>query len=650
MISRTASAAAATMSPLLQRFAPLALAVSLGACGGSKEDASKSPLTAASSPASGVVQGPPTAPVQPATPPSPPVKVTALFLPTTTPTAVGSLTPMAVQATDAAGAAVPATSLTWESADPTLATVDPGGVVKPLRVGFTTIKASADGISASGTLSVRGTTAIPARSRYVGTNLSGIAYYSSQFPFADLMKSSGGWTSLEDNGTWNAAFPAMNADGYPAALKAGQHALNAVAWTGSHFAPGRYVVLWDGDGSISFPISNVNIAEIIGEPHSDRRRRHQRQPLGAIDRTSATNPVRNLRFLWPGTEVDLRQPALQSGLPGQDRAVLADTLHGLGRDQRVADRRVGRPRPCRRRDLGDARGVPIEMMIDLANTLHVDPWFCMPHQASDDYVRQFATLLRTAWTRAARTHRVFERGLEHRLRTGRLGQRAARRPSGWTARTASRRSSTRCARCRCSRSSRACSVRRAAAASCAYSPARRRGTTSSPTCSRTGHRGQRGRHGGGAVFQSRGRRRSCNVATTLTLSSDQIVDQMLVSIRGDIKSWMTTNAALAAKYKLKLKAYESGAGDSTSYFPTDKQDAMTALFISAHNNLRMKDVYAEYYGQWVASGGDTMNQYSDIGGWSKWGLWGSLQYVTQDPVTSPKYQGLLDFINAHPTR
>ena len=70
--------------------------------------------------------------------------------------------------------------------------------------------------------------------------------------------------------------------------------------------------------------------------------------------------------------------------------------------------------------------------------------------------------------------------------------------------------------------------------------------------------------------------------------------------------------------------------------------------MAANNNPRMHDVYTEYYGQWVAAGGDTMNQYSDIGEWSKWGLWGSLQYVTQNPSTSPKYQGLLSFIAAHP--
>ena len=52
-----------------------------------------------------------------------------------------------------------------------------------------------------------------------------------------------------------------------------------------------------------------------------------------------------------------------------------------------------RPQP------GDAvytsdRGVPVERMIDLANVLQADPWFCIPHLAEDDYVRQFATLVK----------------------------------------------------------------------------------------------------------------------------------------------------------------------------------------------------------------------------------------------------------------
>lgn len=42
----------------------------------------------------------------------------------------------------------------------------------------------------------------------------------------------------------------------------------------------------------------------------------------------------------------------------------------------------------RRQDL--PKGMAVELMVDLANRLQIDPWFTMPTAASDDYVRQFA--------------------------------------------------------------------------------------------------------------------------------------------------------------------------------------------------------------------------------------------------------------------
>ena len=74
---------------------------------------------------------------------------------------------------------------------------------------------------------------------------------------------------------------------------------------------------------------------------------------------------------------------------------------------------------------------------------------------------------------------------------------------------------------------------------------------------------------------------------------------------------------------------------------------MTALFSVAHRNPRMKDVFDEYYALWIANGGNTMNQFNDVGGGSK-GLWGALEYVTEDPAAAPKYQGLRDVIAKHP--
>lgn len=40
-----------------------------------------------------------------------------------------------------------------------------------------------------------------------------------------------------------------------------------------------------------------------------------------------------------------------------------------------------------------AHGVAIEHMIDLCNGLRSDPWFSMPHQGDDDFIRRFAELV-----------------------------------------------------------------------------------------------------------------------------------------------------------------------------------------------------------------------------------------------------------------
>ena len=496
---------------------------------------------------------------------------------------------------------------------------------------------------------MRGTTRIPARSQYVGMNLAGIAYYSSQFPFADLMKSSMGWISRDDDGTWGAPFPSLTADGYPAALAPGQHALSAVAWAGSHYAPGRYVVLWDGDGTISFPLSNVSVAESAPNRITIDVVDTTGNLWVAIDRTSASNPVRNLRFLWPGTEATYAHQPFNPLFLDQIApfSLLRFIDWGATNGSPVvewADRAH-----LRRRHLGDA-GRRADRDHDRARQ-HPARRSLVLHPAPGK--RRLRAPVRDPAARpprpgAARPHRVLERGLEHRFaqttwanaRSQALGLQS---PFGQPAIFYAMRS-----------------VQIFKIIQGVFGPAESgrivrvlagQAVWDNFLSHLLAYQDTAANADVMAIapyFNAAAAGDPANVATTLTLSSDQIVDQMLANIRGDIKSSMTANAALAAGYKLKLKAYESGAGDSSSYFPADKQDAMTALFMAAHTNPRMRNVYREYYGQWVAAGGDTMNQYSDIGNWSKWGLWGSLQYVTQDPATAPKYQGLMDFIPAHP--
>lgn len=488
---------------------------------------------------------------------------------------------------------------------------------------------------------------IPTRSQYVGMNLSGIAYWTTQFPFADMMKSGSGWSSRDDSGAWGAAFPSMK-DGYPTALNPSQHALYAVAWNNVHYAPGQYTILWDGDGDISFPLSKVTIQS--SAPHRiviDVTDTSGPMYVG-IDRTNAADPVRNVRFLWPGTESTyatqpfnvefLKKVAPFSVLRFMDWGATNGSPVVEWADRSQVDDV----------NYAGANGVPIEVMIELANALHVDPWFCVPHQASDDYVQQFATLVHAKLDPSLHPHveysnEVWNTGFAQttwaNAQSVKLGLPA---PWGTPSVFYAQRAVQIFKIFQQVYGADSARVVRVVAGQAAWTQFLENALAWKDTAANADVLAI------APYFSAGNAGDPAQVATTLTLTSDQIVDQMLVGIRGDITSWIKANAALASKYKLKMKAYESGAGDSSWYFPADKQDAMTALFTAAQRNPRMKDVYDEYFSIWIANGGATMNQFNDVGGWSKWGLWGSLEYVTQDPATAPKYQGLLDVIAKHP--
>ena len=77
-------------------------------------------------------------------------KVAALALPAVTGAVIAVPVTLPATATDKSGGAVTGESLTWSSADPTVATIGSDGVVTPVRAGFTTITVTSNGVSASG--------------------------------------------------------------------------------------------------------------------------------------------------------------------------------------------------------------------------------------------------------------------------------------------------------------------------------------------------------------------------------------------------------------------------------------------------------------------------------------------------------------------
>ena len=61
-------------------------------------------------------------------------------------------------------------------------------------------------------------------------------------------------------------------------------------------------------------------------------------------------------------------------------------------------------RPTLRDHSQAIEGVALEYMIRLCNRLSVEPWFCMPHAASDDFVRRFAQMVKADLSPALRVH------------------------------------------------------------------------------------------------------------------------------------------------------------------------------------------------------------------------------------------------------
>ena len=491
--------------------------------------------------------------------------------------------------------------------------------------------------------------ALPPRSRHVGTNLSGIAYYGTQFAFANLLKCADPWSPRDDRGAQGAPFPALTPDDYPAALLPGQHAVAAVAWPGTHYPAGRYVLLWDGEGSVSVPMTKAKVVRSA----ANRLEIDVSDTSGAlwvgIDRTAAANPVRNLRFLWPGTESThasqpftpefLDKTAPFSVLRFMDwGATNGSTVVNWSERTQTSDAMWTRP-----------GGVPIEVMIALANTLRADPWFCIPHQASDDYVTSFATLLREQLDPSLRAHIEYSNEVwnaafaQSRWALARSDALGLPKPAGTPAVFYAQRSVQVFRRVQQvfgpAGKSR---LVRVIAGQAAWGAFQEAALAWQDTAANTDVLAI------APYFQAEAAALPANVAATLALSPEAVLDQMLADVRGRVKLQINAGAALAKKHRLMLKGYESGPDNSSAHFPAERIDAMTALFVAVNRLPRMRAVLAEYHALWIAAGGDTLNQYNDIGPWSRYGTWGALEFVTQDPATSPKYRALLDVIAAHP--
>ena len=254
----------------------------------------------------------------------------------------------------------------------------------------------------------------------LGTNLSGIADFSTELPFVDAFKSSRGWVSGTKGGAWNDKRPLdLDKDGWVRSLKSDQVA-RTLMFTGmlGKFPGGKYVVLYKGNGTLVYSSgATKNKSESsLGRDVLDVDA--NKGGIGLeITKTDPQNPLRDIRVLMPGgscqgdslsyckSDKDCKtscvsfeknyqkqifNPVFLSRIKTYKVLRFMDWMETNHSEQAAWEQR-----PKASDAQWSLHGAPVEIMLELANRLNADPWFCMPHKATNDYVSKFAQAVRS---------------------------------------------------------------------------------------------------------------------------------------------------------------------------------------------------------------------------------------------------------------
>ncbi len=94
---------------------------------------------------------------------------------------------------------------------------------------------------------------------------------------------------------------------------------------------------------------------------------------------------------------------------------------------------------------------------------------------------------------------------------------------------------------------------------------------------------------------------------------------------------------------MKLFAYEGGQ-HLVGHGGAENNQKLQDLLVAANRDPRMEKLYRQHLTNWFAAGGDLFMVFSSVGGPSKWGSWGILEFQNQPTEDAPKYRAVVDFV------
>jgi hypothetical protein len=471
----------------------------------------------------------------------------------------------------------------------------------------------------------------------LGINLSGPADWNTELPFVDVFRLSRAWISQREGAGWGKG-PELDLDesGWIRRLEADCFAETPLCTIeGGHYPSGLWTVLWTGDGRLELSKGKV----IISKP--GRMTVNINAQGGGfflrIKDTDPGNPIRSIQVLMPGVTPDEAarnpwNPTFLKRWSGMSCLRFMDFQETNNSEQQHWNER-----PLLSDATWTRRGIPVEMLCDLANRLHADAWFCIPHQATDEYIREFARLVgkqlqpdRRAWIEYS--NEVWNSQFAQHRYAAEQGQKLRLAEKPWEAAW----------RYTAVRSKQIFAIWQ-------ENFGRERLIRVLPSQAANSYVSEQilgwenvGREADVlsiAPYISMNIRSDGEHPTAADItgwSAEMFLDHVEQHALPQTVDWIRRNKAVADQYGLKLTCYEAGqhfvgVGDAVN------DERLTKLLHEVNRHPRMAKIYDQYFSAWEAAGGDLLCHFSSVGQWSKWGSWGLLEYADQDPASSPKF-------------
>ena len=479
----------------------------------------------------------------------------------------------------------------------------------------------------------------------MGINLTAISYYGTELVFVDIFKQSQPFQSQMKGKPYGKG-PRLHLTpgGWPGYLEPGQSADTLMCRNIENYPSGDYICLYDGRGRIEFGFdarvkSRSPGRIIVSVDPSDAG------ILLSIRETFAEDPVRNIRLILPGFENTYeKQPFHPLFLKHWSIFKVIRFMDWMRTNDSKISRWSDRPLPSSPTQAGPG-GAALEYMIKLANTLHADPWFCMPHQVTDDYISHFARLLKQKLNPDLRIYIEYSneawntkfKQAKYCLRMGRAMQLDENSFSAQLSFYAKR--SVEVFRMWEAAMGGTSNLVRVLSAQC-------KNPWTSEKILTFENAYQYADALAIAPYFGMGLGNPDRQGLTEAMNIEQIMRFCRKDIH-ELSSLTSRHHRIAEQYGLDLIAYEGGQ-HLVGYGGAENSPILQNLFFQANNHPRMKQMYREQLNGWRIAGGRLFTAFSSMCRYGKWGSWGLLEFFDQDPETAPKYRAVMEFMESNP--